>query len=99
MSGSFYLPVDNDICAHTIIISCDGREVGLECRQSSDGRESFTSARESGYFCSIVKKSEDRVSKRELGDLPPEAEIILTRNMTLLAASFIGILQFSRCCC
>jgi hypothetical protein len=48
---------------------------------------SFKSARKSGQFCSIVNKSEDRVSKIELGNLPPGSEIILTLNMTLIVAS------------
>jgi uncharacterized protein YegL len=87
MSGYLHLPVDNDICVHTIKFSCAGREVELVCRKSKQARHIFESAKETGQWCYVMNKPEDRVSTIELGNLPPDSEIILTMNMTILAAS------------
>jgi hypothetical protein len=87
MCGYFYLPVDNDICVHTMKLTCEGREIVFVCRESAEARQTFESAHESGHLCSLVNSCKDRVTKVELGNIPPATEIILSLNMTLIAAS------------
>jgi hypothetical protein len=87
VNGFFHLPVDNDICVHTVTFSCEGRELTLVSRESGDARGIVKSAEQERQLFAIINKPEDRVAKVELGLLPPGAEIILTVNMTLVAAS------------
>jgi uncharacterized protein YegL len=73
MEGFLYLPVDNDICIYAIKYSCEGREVDLVCRDSRQAEEIFESARMEGQECCMMNKPKDRVSKIELGNIPPGA--------------------------
>jgi hypothetical protein len=87
MRGVLYILFDHDICLHDLKYSCEGKDVELVCRESKTAKDIFKAAGRFGDYACLVNRPEDRVSKIELGNLPPGSEIILSMNMTLLAHS------------
>jgi hypothetical protein len=84
MNGRLFVPIDNNICVHTIKFSCGRGEVVLECHESKKCKQVFTNAKEPAC---LVNPPKDAVFKVGLGQIDPRTEIVLSFEMTLVAAS------------